>query len=314
MTMRIRPQVLAPLAAALLLAGNAAAQSNCQTCLTMNSATYNGSTSQNVTAIAIEVAAVPQTLQICSVDLFMAALSTSVAMNVSIYGAGGPWATNALAKGSVTVTRTPMSYRTYFGKPAVVPANTVFYIVFDQATQVWFPVSTSGTIVPHHIYAVGWAGPYSNSRWNYVIGCGIASVAQYSTYGAGCPSSAPPFGASSGRAVLGQTFTAELFAARPSVPVAHVLGASQTFWGTTPLPLDLTPLGAPGCNVLASADLVLGTTTSALQGRASIPFLVPQNVGLLGLSVYHQFFVLDPLANAFGLAVTNAGKATIGEV
>ena len=54
------------------------------------------------------------------------------------------------------------------------------------------------------------------------------------------------------------------------------LGLSRQLWGTTPLPLSLNFMGAGGCNLHVSADVVLGMKTGA-GGAISFAAPVPSN-------------------------------------
>jgi hypothetical protein len=82
-----------------------------------------------------------------------------------------------------------------------------------------------------------------------------------------------------------------------------VIGDSRTNWqtgsGPVMLPLDLAPYGAGGCSLLAS-PLHLAFTTSigggAGLGTAVMNVQLPPVTNYVGLSVYTQWFVFDPLA------------------
>ena len=78
------------------------------------------------------------------------------------------------------------------------------------------------------------------------------------------------------------------------------------------MPFSLEPLQATGCSLLVSIDAVIGGLTDA-QGNLSIPINVPNNRRLIDGDVYHQYIVLDMLANPFGAVLTNGGHAKIGQ-
>lgn len=82
-----------------------------------------------------------------------------------------------------------------------------------------------------------------------------------------------------------------------------LIGDSRDWFGTLPLPLDLTPLGAPGCSLLTNVVLAL-PTVSPIQGLTALA-LGPETA-LRGLApLYFQWCVADP-ANALGLLFSNA--------
>lgn len=106
-----------------------------------------------------------------------------------------------------------------------------------------------------------------------------------------------------GRPVLGQTLTLTLRAAPMSSPLAIVnVGLAR-------VSIDLAPHGLPGCrlwsSVLASANL----TTDAL-GRSAVALPVPNNTGLLGLTLHAQWLIIDSLGQR--LATTNGAMLRVG--
>lgn len=94
---------------------------------------------------------------------------------------------------------------------------------------------------------------------------------------------------------------------RGSVPSAlHVLA-----FGLHPGPvLDLTPLGAPGCEFRVASAVEFPVVTDA-NGDLRAPMPVPDWPALQGLAFDVQFGVLDPTANAFGIALTQVGAAVV---
>ncbi|HZT55452.1 MAG TPA: hypothetical protein VFA35_04435, partial [Burkholderiaceae bacterium] len=133
--------------------------------------------------------------------------------------------------------------------------------------------------------------------------------AVYAPYGAGCAGSlgVPTLGAAAPPA-LGTFFQANV-GNLPGGVAFMVTGFSATANGPTPLPLDLGPLGMPGCSLLAEAaltTLLLGGTTATWQ------LAIPNDPTYLGFTFYNQGFALDPPANALGLTVSNGAHAVIG--
>jgi hypothetical protein len=140
----------------------------------------------------------------------------------------------------------------------------------------------------------------------------VGSLAHVRTYGAGCAGAlgVPQFATSAtALPVLGQVLVANVDNLPLGLAVVG-LGVSDTSSGGLPLPLDLTPLGMPGCNLLADplvTDLVAGTGPSVLWG---LP--IPLQPALVGLKLYGQAFSLDLPANAFGFTASNGARFKIG--
>ncbi|MCB9920403.1 MAG: S8/S53 family peptidase [Planctomycetes bacterium] len=91
------------------------------------------------------------------------------------------------------------------------------------------------------------------------------------------------------------------------------LGLSRTMSGTTPLPFDMTPLGAPGCFVLASNEASLFLVADSV-GRVRNTWNIPNSPSNLGVKVFAQIGSFDIGANSFGMAVSHALELTIGDV
>ncbi len=88
-----------------------------------------------------------------------------------------------------------------------------------------------------------------------------------------------------------------------------VIGFSNTTWSSKNLPLDLGFLGAGGCSLLASIDVMLTAGTDS-KGEINIPSKVPVDSKLVGITVYAQFAVADKV-NPAGLVTSNAVQLVI---
>ncbi|MFQ5506781.1 MAG: hypothetical protein ACE5F1_18580, partial [Planctomycetota bacterium] len=141
-------------------------------------------------------------------------------------------------------------------------------------------------------------GPSSQWAWAWRVNC--VSV-----------SGSVPLLSNTGLPVLGRSFSVDLSRALGRTPAILVLGGSKAKWGAFQLPLDLTAAGAPGCRLLASYDIPLGTLTS-IAGTASFMLPVPGDTRFLGRQLHNQWVVVDPLVNALGLAFSDGGTATMG--
>ena len=148
--------------------------------------------------------------------------------------------------------------------------------------------------------------------WDDVELLPVRRAANYTPFGAGCAGSlgVPVLAAAAGSLPLpGTTFTATITAA-PNGLALMATGFSNTLSGSTPLPASLTNLGMPGCDLLV--ELLLLDVVSATGTTLAWSLPLPPGGALLGLRFYQQGFVVDPAANAFGLAASNGAAGTIG--
>lgn len=137
--------------------------------------------------------------------------------------------------------------------------------------------------------------------------------AAFSTFGSGCVSSGgtPFIELEAGQLPwIDETFTLRANNLPAAGPTVVFVGLSNTSWGVTPLPALLNAIGAPGCSVLASGDIVLPVTNQG--GTATWAALVPNVPALAGVVLYNQFLAIDPPANRLGLVVSDAAAGTIG--
>lgn len=106
--------------------------------------------------------------------------------------------------------------------------------------------------------------------------------------------------------LIGNTdFAVRLEGALPGAVCFFALGAENVDWQGTPLPIDLSPQGAPGCEVLIQLDQVLPTAADA-HGVASYALPVPHDAGLIGKDIYTQWAATDTTANVLGLVLSEA--------
>jgi hypothetical protein len=76
------------------------------------------------------------------------------------------------------------------------------------------------------------------------------------------------------------------------------------------LPVQLDPIGMPGCTSMPPPDVLLLATGGG--GSAAITWTVPNVTAALGEDVYVQALCLDPGANAGGATVSNAVRTFLG--
>src|SRR3970282_524759 len=96
------------------------------------------------------------------------------------------------------------------------------------------------------------------TQFDYVLGVTV-------NYGTGCQGTGGfvPRAGAVGLPLMGnQNFTFVVTRALHQAPALMFLGYSRTAWGTVPLPLDLAPLGAPGCFLRTNVILAFSALTS----------------------------------------------------
>ena len=142
------------------------------------------------------------------------------------------------------------------------------------------------------------------------VGTGYGMVMALRTLGGTTPAIAHLF--ASTRPHLGQTFYFGISHGTIAAPTLVFVGSSNTSSGGIPLPLDLTPLGAAGCQLLVSINqIVLATATNA-GGDLALALPIPSSTSLDGAPVYLQAFCFDPSVNALGFVASDGGMATLG--
>ncbi|MCB9886353.1 MAG: hypothetical protein H6838_12735 [Planctomycetes bacterium] len=134
----------------------------------------------------------------------------------------------------------------------------------------------------------------------------------FTNYGTGCPASAgTPYLFGPVAPNVGENVPI-IVANLPTNALPFIaLGLSNQHWFGTPLPLDLTTFGAPGCTLLTSSDVLLPATN--YNGTAYTTFQLPPGIPPSSTPLFYvQGLVLDPLANTLGLALSNAASVAVG--
>lgn len=169
------------------------------------------------------------------------------------------------------------------------------------------------------------AGAVVASAGNYVLHTGAcdpmfiaSSVTTQPPSTNACPGSnllRPNLGTSSGeKPFLGSTFVSRVSNVLPNTLVAPILGLSNltASGGTVPLPLDLGPIGAPGC-FLRIDPFVFGSAISDGAGVATFANAIPAQASIRGFSIWMQCLCLDPTLNTLGLSVSNEVRVILGD-
>lgn len=146
--------------------------------------------------------------------------------------------------------------------------------------------------------------PEARSHWEY----GPVSAATASAFGVAClgKSTLPTLEAFS-LPWLGDTVALHYLPAYGR-PAFAIFGASRATWNGLPLPLDLAPLGMPGCALATSAEIVMPYPTPA----PLLQLPIPADPRLVGATLYAQTWIDDPGANLRGATTTNALALRIG--
>jgi hypothetical protein len=136
--------------------------------------------------------------------------------------------------------------------------------------------------------------------------------AQFQRFGSGCAGTAGVPALIPGDVPrLGGIATAAIHNVPAAMPLAFVaIGTSRTQWAGGALPAQLGPIGMPGCRSWTSADLLV--QVPAVNGIAAWSTAIPWQPALFGEVVHLQGVTLDPGANAFGFAVSNAATLVVG--
>lgn len=96
-----------------------------------------------------------------------------------------------------------------------------------------------------------------------------------------------------------------------SMPAFLLLGASNSTWGSIPLPFDMTAIGAPGCSIVNDPLFVVNGLTDA-GGLTSWTVGIPANPGLEGQQFFSQIAFVDAAANGLGGYMSNGQRDIIG--
>jgi hypothetical protein len=127
--------------------------------------------------------------------------------------------------------------------------------------------------------------PYLPDTWELTP----AAAPTFTRHGIGCPGSAgtPSLDTAAGAAPgLGTTFPLYI-TAMPQPGFAYLtFGFNLIHWNGAPLPVSLTTLGLPGCQLWIAP--AFGTLLAAPSGTATLSLAIPNNPSLVGVSVGAQ--------------------------
>ncbi len=108
-----------------------------------------------------------------------------------------------------------------------------------------------------------------------------------------------------GHPIVGRSFELRLRAGAWAAPVVLNLG--------TPIDLDLTGYGMPGCHLLANIDVISVVLTASTFGTAtSGPIAIPDVPAAIGVQLAAQWIAVDTAANPLGFVLSDSVRLTIG--
>ena len=241
-------------------------------------------------------------------QMFTRAFSGTASAQIRAYRgtASGPTG-SPVSTGTMNAGSSAQFQSATLGTPVAVAANEVIWITQANSNAVSVPQLTAGSASPT---LIRWRRAGTTGAWSTT---GLVTRPSYKVLCAGGgQGGAIPALSAMGLPEIGRSFSVDLVGAAPSASAVLFLGASRTTWAGTTLPLNLAPLGAPGCMLLASGEASLSVQVGS-NGRGSITIPVPNNPSLVNAKVYNQYIVLDAQANNLGLAFSNGGEAKIGK-
>lgn len=229
---------------------------------------------------------------------------------VSIYlanAAGAPLA-KPVATATMAVTTRLAWYGVTFTKPFTLAKKQRAFAAFQVPTgsaRLSPPAVLQGFRRTHfqRLPSKGpaWSRAKLAQNWAWRLRCAGAKVP-----------AAPVLTGDAKGARIGKTFHLTLGVGPVKSPAFFVTGVSKKTWGPIPLPLDLKPAGAPGCQLLVSMDILAFVILDA-QGTANLSFPIPNQLSLVKKSFHNQAVCLDTKANTLGLTLSNGGTALIGK-
>ncbi|MCB9891945.1 MAG: hypothetical protein H6832_18970 [Planctomycetes bacterium] len=218
------------------------------------------------------------------------------------------WATNDV---------TPNWKGATFSKPTILTANQDYWVVLRTNPASSIPsLRAKSSNGQHYAYSqddgLTWTSVGRIFEWKYRLHCcPIPNLASATAFGSACGGSSFVPSGTNAVPVFGTQSAFSVEGVRANAPALLAIGGSNLMWGAFPLPLDLTPAGAPNCSIYASLD-VLGATVVSGIGTATLLLPIPRDNALLGLAFYSQWIVLDPAANRFGAAFSQGVRSVIG--
>ncbi len=273
-------------------------------CQVYNTPCGRGTVGTSQDNLAFECIAPAHGAQILGVDMLTRGLRGPVTGRIELRLAdpkGQPLNTT-IRSATASLTTAIKHYRFTFSKPYTVPPGKKYFIFYPGTTATVVPYCYSPrNPVPYWKQAVNsstWTRGDPMLPWSFVVRC---------QGGAG----AVPTLSNTGTPTVGGSFSLNLTGAKANAAAFLLVGLSDKAWNALRLPYDLNPLGATGCVLASSGEVLFGVVADS-KGAASRPFSVPNDLKLVGARFFNQFFVFDAKANLFGATVSNKGLGLVG--
>ena len=206
--------------------------------------------------------------------------------------------------GSLTVGPTLQFWEGKFATPLVIKAKTKFCLSQYETNTILPARLVAGSAPPAPTY---WRRPAGGTtRWS------VTGIIRFPAWHVVCAGNVSiPSISATGVPKLGGRYDVNLTNGAKSSVAVQFCGFSNKTWGALKLPFDLKIVGAAGCRLLASGELLFTARTNT-SGVGKRTFLVPNVAAFAGLHVYQQWEVLDRRANSLGLSFSNGGDALHG--
>jgi subtilisin family serine protease len=252
----------------------------------------------------------PNSTPITGVE-FLVGVSRPVTAQLALYDTdshkrptGAPFRT-----ASVAMSPQQAWHRWLFASPWQAPNNgRPVVVAITSSTTAHFTPGVAGATLPIYFR------PNCGGPWGGPADFGLA--VRFLVAGAG--GGVEPILWNQGVPEVGRAFAVQLSRGVPNGSALLLLGMSRDVRNGVPLPIDLTPQGAPGCALMVSDDgspwggsAVIATSTDN-QGEASVALAIPSSPSLVGITFYCQYSAIDPAANALGSSWSRGGAARIG--
>lgn len=167
-------------------------------------------------------------------------------------------------------------------------------------------------VSPGRVLSAGGA-TNTGTQFGTTFGLTPTTPATVTSFGNGCPTTGGPVQLNPlSMPYVGSTFVLEV-AGGPALSFVGIIafGGSNTQWNGLPLPLDLTLIGAPGCQALISLDIL--ATVLLTNGAGNTTWALPNQPSLVGLGFFTQGVILDPLSPLpFQIGASSGRQFTVG--
>lgn len=167
------------------------------------------------------------------------------------------------------------------------------------------------TDAQQRVFAMNWTGtlPATGTTDQAALKFEINSKgADTHRFGRGCKgSNGVPALDFFGSAQLGETLGMSVSNCVANAPLLQVFGLTRH-----PSGIDLALLGAPGCTLYETTDIVIGGSADGT-GVYNLKAVIPNDQNLVCLRAYTQAFPADNAANNFGRTASNYGRILIGQ-